>query len=359
MNQKELSPKGWVIGTLVLSLSMLVCMAMFVYEYDPFCYYRIPDDRLIINNYRFVNAGIAKNAEYDTAIIGSSMTQNFHMDKFREELDMSPVKLSVGGMSVEGTTLTYKQLIEIGKVENLIFCIDIPSLNKDVDNLETYATYLYNENELDDYKYLLGYETWMRLLPLNIGFNVLEKMGIQIPSSYGTHAIDTIGEWDADAKYGEKYLKKQYLEGTHQVSSQNLDEASERMKRNVDVLLAEIFSKRNEQEIIFFFPPYSALYWHGAQQQGYFEMFQEIKKYIVEKAVSVEGIRVFDFQSIPQIADLDNYKDISHYSAELNDLMVEWIAAEEYLVNTQTVEDHIGDLRSRVLEFVAQTEWVN
>ena len=69
--------KKWLITLFASVVSVLLVMALTVYIYDPYCYYRIPDDRLIVNNYRFLNAGIAKNADYDTVILGSSMTQNF------------------------------------------------------------------------------------------------------------------------------------------------------------------------------------------------------------------------------------------------------------------------------------------
>lgn len=355
-NKKSFSARRWTIVTLCISLGMLLAMSSFVYFYDPFCYYRIPRDRLIVNNYRFLNAGLTKNADYDTAIIGSSMTQNFHMDLFREELNMNPVKLSIGGMSLEGTELTYKQLMEVGRVENLVFCIDLPALNKNEDKLETYATYLYNEDRLDDFQYLLGYETWLRLLPLNIGLNAMEQMGKTIPSSYGTHSVDSIGEWDTDAKYGEELVRSNYIKNGNQVSEQKLENIVPKMKANADRLLNTIFSELDEQVVVLFFPPYSALYWHDAKKAGYFEAFQEVKKYIVMQMADKENVRIYDFQAMKAILDLNNYKDITHYRAEINDLMVEMMAKDEYRINIHNMSDYVASLESDIVQFEKENE---
>lgn len=353
-----MKPKKWLILLFVSVFSILTIMALTVYAYDPYCYYRIPENRLIVNNYRFLNAGIAKNAEYDTVMLGSSMTQNFNMDSFRTKLGMNPIKLTVGAMSVEGMELTCNLVDTIGKAENLFVCIDIPSLNKEADQLETYATYLYNDTPLDDYKYLFGYETWTRLLPLNIAFNVADAIGIDLPAFYACKNIDDIGEWHSDAVYDADKIKKDYCNNSTGVSVPNAEGVKERMKVNADKIL-DIVCSDDTKNVTLFFPPYSALYWSTIMQQGLFDEYMSIKEYIVNNADKMPHVTVYDFQPMDIIADLSNYKDITHYSADINEKMVDCFAEKRYLVNSKNISDSIEKLEQVVDTFKKENaDWV-
>lgn len=327
----------------------MIGLMSIVYVYDPFCYYRIPENRFIVNNYRFLNAGIAKNADYDTVIIGSSMTQNFNMNSFREKLNLNPVKLSVGAMSIEGMELTYDLVKAVDRADNIFVCIDVPSLNKEKDNLSTYATYLYNETSFDDFKYLLGYETWTRLLPLNIAFNVLEKSGKKLPIFYGTYNIDNIGEWHSQAVYDKNIIIENYLNNNSGLSKQNTEGVYERMTSNTDKII-DIFCG-SEKNITFFFPPYSALFWYNSTENGLFEDYNKIKDYIVNKVEDMPNVTVYDFQAIPEICDLDNYKDITHYSAQINEYMVDCFANKKYIVTSDTIDKSNDNLKEQVDTF--------
>ena len=354
-----MSAKKWTLSFVALCLAIMALMMGIIYIYDPFCYYRIPENRGIVNNYRFVNAGIAKNADYDAAIIGSSMTQNFRMDSFREKLGVNPVKLTVGGMSVEGMELTYNLVKEIDKAKTIYVCVDLPSLNKEEDALETYATYLYNASVADDYKYLLGYEAWARLLPINIAFQTIEKMGKKLPSSYVCHNIDTIGEWHSTAKYGKDRVIKAYLDGGSGVSEQKREGAYERIVKNIDKII-EIICGDEEKNVVFFLPPYSALYWVEVMECGVFEANMTAKEYLLKALENKSNVVVYDFQTMPIINDLDNYKDITHYSADINENMVDCFASGEYLVTAANITENNNLLRQMVAEFRKENEdWLS
>ena len=350
-----MSSKTWIVSILTMCLAIFILMGSVVYIYDPYCYYRIPSDRLIVNNYRFLNAGLIKNVNYDTAIIGSSMVQNFDMKLFREKLHMSPIKLTVGALSIEGVDVIYSAVKRKGSARNIIFCIDIPSLNKEEDALKVYPLYLYDDDPSNDFRYLYGYETWMRLLPLNLFFSLLEKSGKKLPQFYGTHDIDDIGAWDKDALYGEQYVLRDYQNNLNQISEQNLHDIDARMKKNADKLIEILLNvgvvENEKMSYIFFFPPYSALMWSQAIRSGYFRPFQSAKQYVVDRLDGRQNVSIFDFQILPEIMDLNNYKDTTHYSAKINDLMIEHMANGTMKVDRDTIDDNINQLMIMVRSF--------
>ena len=61
------------------------------------------------------------------------------------------------------------------------------------------------------------------------------------------------------------------------------------------------------------------------------------------------NVTVYDFQAIPEICDLDNYKDITHYSAQINEYMVDCFANKKYIVTSDTIDKSIDDLKEQAL----------
>jgi hypothetical protein len=307
----------------ILTLSLILIMSMMafsVYLYDPLLYYRIPEDRLIVNNYRFINPGITKNAVYDTVMIGSSMIQNFDMDQFRDELELNPIKLSVGAMSIEGMKLTYDQVVREDKANHVYIAIDIHALTYAEDDLATYAAYLYDDNSFNDIKYLLGYETWLRLLPINVGLSAIDFVGYNIPNTYATHSIDQIGYWADTATFGEDIVKDDYLKHMYEFDLP-IDDLDVRLMDNANRFL-DIFGHFDLDHYTFFFPPYSALYWHMIDAEQAMDEFLTIKSYLAEQLSHYENVDVYDFQDITEITNLNLYKDPTHYHPDLNELMV-------------------------------------
>ena len=97
VKEKEKSAKNWIIKTFIAFISVMLIIGIIIYTIDPFMYYRLPKT----NNYKFdqqyCNAGIIKNANYDSAIVGSSMVHLFNPQVARDTMGINPVKLSWGG----------------------------------------------------------------------------------------------------------------------------------------------------------------------------------------------------------------------------------------------------------------------
>lgn len=106
-------------------------------------------------------------------------------------------------------------------------------------------------------------------------------------------------------------------------------------------------------EHVFFFPPYSSLYWCMTQDEGYFDIYMDAKRYFIERACSL-GATVFDFQGEELTADLDNYKDITHYSPAISDMMVRCFAARDKIVDADGIDRAISRTRRLASEFRAR-----
>jgi len=90
----------WIRKFLCFLLAIVLGLSGIAYAVDPFMQFRTRDNAYFLQEW-YVSGGLVKNYDYDTLILGSSVTQNFDMDVFRQELGVKPLHIGLGGMTPE------------------------------------------------------------------------------------------------------------------------------------------------------------------------------------------------------------------------------------------------------------------
>lgn len=90
----------------------------------------------------------------------------------------------------------------------------------------------------------------------------------------------------------------------------------------------ELLVKRVEQHpdtmFYFFYPPYSMLWWDNMYRSGEQEQVMYAAGTSAERLLGYENVRMYYFQNDRDIIlDLDQYMDPVHFTAEINQYMVE------------------------------------
>lgn len=331
--KKTISAKGFLVRFACFAFALLLCMGALVYAIDPYFHYHKPLADYVIND-RFCMDGLIRDYDYDAALIGSSMCQNFDMDLFREQMQVSPIKAVKGGMRIEEASLLNDLIVRTGKAKRIYLNIDLTQFNSEYLKNDYYPDYLLNDAVLDDYLYLYGYEAWMRYLPLDLLLCGLQTVGRSTPGFLKDEVDpDLIGEWQTRSKNkfrGGEYLVKSYLStDAVKVSRQDPTGMYERMCDRLDRFLESGFFDPDTEYIVFL-APYSSLYWYHTMQEGYFETLCDFREYYYTRLSAYDNVRFFDFQSFPGIENLDQYKDVTHYHKDYNDQMVGFFASGEY-----------------------------
>lgn len=346
--------KKWILIFLCALLVLTFVIGLTGYLVDPFYQFRFRNNTYFNNTAKFLGPGLVKNYEYDTLIFGSSMTQNFDMDLFRQELGVEPLHVGIGGMGID-ELLAYLELSErYGRCENYYIGIEQYMLTEAI----TFRTpdYLFRDDPISMAKYLLSYEAWFRYIPLDVALSAINLMPVNLPDKIRKTAdIDYLGNWETDYLFGEDAVIRNYLSNDYGVSAVKNDGLYERMTRWTDELFERLPGEKTKYR--FFFPPYSVLFWYDARNDGYLEEYLQIKQYFLEKA-QMYGIRVYDFQSADLVFDLENYKDITHYSGEINDWMVQCFSRGDYLATTESIEQSRAKLLSGIEEFAETYQWI-
>ena len=91
--------KKWLMTAVLAVLAALILEAAIVVYVDPFFQYHAPleDFPYLVDNQINQNPGMATHMEYDSVILGSSMTVNFNTGWFQEVLGLNTIKLNYSG----------------------------------------------------------------------------------------------------------------------------------------------------------------------------------------------------------------------------------------------------------------------
>ena len=112
--------KKLVMIFLAGTVFFLLCVSTITYLIDPFKQYSINSLKpFFYYNSRYLSPGLVKNYNFDTIIVGSSVTQNFLADEVDRMLNTKSLNVSFGGAGA----YEHKQIMELAikteKVKNI------------------------------------------------------------------------------------------------------------------------------------------------------------------------------------------------------------------------------------------------
>lgn len=336
-----------------------MCIGLISYIVDPFFQFRAKPGTRYFLNPRFITGGLAKNYDYNTVVLGSSMTQNFNLNILRNiDAESKPVKLSTGGMNCLEMEYIYS-FIKKEQVKTFIINIDIPPFNATFEEVR-YPQCLYENGIMNKLKYLYGYETFVRFTPIDIGLTIYLEDKKNITPEYDMKTnIDNVGNTSLNVHYGADYVKQLYLSGWT-VSEQTLKDMQPRMQNRLDSMLARMSpDKYPDAEYIFVMPPYSALYWYYTKQQGYYDEFINFTRYISKSISKYNNVRIAFFFDIDEITDLNYYADITHFNPAISDKILKNINNPVYTLDSLNIDYRLQKVDSLVNVFVEQNkDWL-
>lgn len=344
--KKSISASKWIVSFFALVLTMCVLLSLAAYAVDPFFQFRFNSAYLMDSD---IAGGLIKYYDYDTLILGSSITQNFRMNTFREELNDKPLHIGIGGISLRMIEDCMQTAYRAGHAETYYIAVD-PYLFYDLKKHYPMEFY-FQDGPVAKLRYFLNHKVWFHYLPLDLGLGILDRLGKESPLAGDTCSpenIDRFGDWSDKFEFGEEVVLDNYLNKRYSIKEIETDDLYSTMAGRIDHLMERLDFGKGKH--VFFFPPYSSLYWSDMQLDGHYEDLIRAKRYFIEKAFE-HGATVFDFQPAELTGDLNNYKDTTHYTPEINDWMVRCFANGEHLVTRENLEADLEQLKKNTDRF--------
>ncbi len=337
-----------IIFLTVVFICLFVISAIVIYV-DPFFHYHEPlaDFPYVVDNQLSQNPGMAANMTYDSCIIGSSMTVNFHTDDFGEFLGLDTLKLSYSGAyprddyNILSIVFDESTLARKNKDVKAVFLgLDIPTLTAATDEIKyPLPMYLYDKNPINDVQYL-----WNKDVLLEYIFRPFIQ---QNPSNMS----EIYASWWTDDYYNIDWVMQGYEapEPVSEETDENLliPMTEENLKTNIIP-----FIENNPDTVFYvFIPPYSILYWNNVITENKLKATMNQYRFAVESLLSYDNVRLFYFQNMEDVVtDLNNYADYTHYKPEINRYMTQCFSTGEHEI--ESVEQFDEELRemNRIIE---------
>lgn len=339
-----MSGRQWGIMSLSLLAVLLLVLGGLTVIVDPFFHYHAPLKGLAyrLHNERYQNNGILRHFDYDAVIAGTSMAQNFKTSELDALFGTTSVKVALSGAK-------YKEIDENlsamrPDVRYVFRCLDSNVLLMDKDSrtrpYDALPNYLYDDNLCNDVSYIFNKTV---LLSNTVGALAYTKNG------GATTSFDDYSNWMEGCVFGKEAVDQTYSRAPDRAEAAAYTDADELMLReNIAQNVTALIEAHPNTTFYLFFPPYSIYYWDSLRQAGTLERQLTAEKRAIELLLPYENVRLFSFLDEFDLAvNLDKFKDIGHYSEDINSQMLEWMASGEH----QLTLENYGAYCERVWNF--------
>ena len=313
---------------------------------DPYFHYHKPLSgfQYSINNQRYQNDGIIKHFDYNAIITGSSMTENFKASEFDDLFGVHSIKVPFSGGSFKEINNNLETAVKYNSdLKVIVRCLDHGRLLDSADAMryeeDRYPKYLYDECLYNDVKYIFNKSI------LHDAISVI----CYTKSGGVTTNFDEYSNWMHTVTFGKEavdaaYTRLEKVEKSISISKEDYKNIKENITQNV----TELADRNPEIEYYIFFSPYSIYWWDELRRTGKLERQLDAEKYVIELMLLHENIHLFSFSTeYGMICDLNNYKDIAHYSEEINSQMLVWMHEGTH----ELTEDNYEEYCRQVKEF--------
>lgn len=337
----------FIRNSLLGALLLIVIVGAVNYRVDPFQQYRVPSTyapRFYPAYQRYENPGIARNYDFDRAIVSSSFLENVSGSEVDRAFGYGKTfNLCLAALTSYEARKLLESAFARGKVKEVIYNVDFNSFSGDPDRTgvaQPLPLYLYDERPWNDYPYVLSLATLRRSI------DILE----------GRHGDRYSEDRDKPWAWGDtvQFTAKGVVE---HLDARNLNKRFKQPQRTMDGMmksfdrnLVTLVKGHPEVKFIFVWPPYSILVWADFTQRGQLDLSLDFKRRFVTELAKYPNVRIHDFQERTDwIGGLDEYLDIYHFSPRISSAIITDIAADHERLTPENVDERNRALREIAL----------
>jgi hypothetical protein len=331
-----MSNKKWTLWLILTFIFFASSMMLINYIVDPFQHYRLASwYKITEKKQREMTAGLAKNYPfYETAIVGSSMIENFRPTQMDRELNTTSLKLSMSGMTAHEMHSLLETILHNNKnLKELIVAVDLNNFTGDKTRIRTnkFPSYLFDDDIINDIFYLLNKET------IKFSFRMIKDRGTKTDYDRLWYTADRF-------EYSKAATLRSYAPGNYGPKFDLKDYTNEMMQENFNFNILPLIKKYPNIKFNILYPPYSFLMYKDMQYKGWLNETFDFKRYLLN--LKLKNVNIYDFQCIPEItSNLDIYRDIAHFAPSISDYIVLSIRDKKHLINEENIETCIDIIK--------------
>jgi len=340
--------KRWAAALLGTAALLLILCTGTVRTVDPFFHYHDPDpEGEVWFDQRAQGAGLLRTQEYETVLMGSSLAANYRSFWFDVFYETSTVKVTFpnGGFEEFSQALDYAYTQQ--DVKRVIFGLDPNLLARDpAEAPNQLPEYLYDENPLNDGRYLLNKDVLMRS-----GYTLLKKAAGE------TQPLQDAFVWDGNVFFSKTLALAGYERPEAVKEAVPEDVFLENARANLAIVIGWM-EQHPDTEFIFYFSPYSILFWDKMDRQGETEAMLKLLEETTETLLQYNNAQLQFFMADEAIiTDLDNYADHIHVAGKVTYRMAEAMPAGSYRMTAENRVEMLDGLRQLVVNYDYDEIW--
>jgi hypothetical protein len=334
--------RAWCLAVLAATAIALATVLAVNALVDPFQQYRLASahpPRFYRLHHRFINPGLAKNASYETVLIGSSIMESTRNDTIAAACGGPAVNLSMPAISASEIRALLAAVYLAHRPRRVAIVLDFNALAGAPDARQEDAgplpSYLYDANVFNDLPYLLS--------------------GVVLKKSVST-LLDRADEpftTDANAPWfwadRVTFGRAEVLRGLdlHDLNARFRQPARtlSGMRASFERNLLPVLEAHPATQFDLVWPPYSMLVWLDFAQRGQLEPTFAFKRYLAQAVARLSNVTIVDLQGHDEITgNLDLYRDPYHFAPQVN----EWIVARTCAHLDVEDASNVGDYERRL-----------
>lgn len=345
--------KTWACLCLAALTGAIAFLSALVIAIDPFQVYRLATRYMppIDNTTQvYANAGIVRSYDYDSAIVGTSVTENFRPSQMDKVLGGRFIKLCTSAGTAYNHALLLDLAFETHDVKRVVYGLDVYSLIAGLEETgSAVPMYLYDHNPFNDVQYWLNRSVLGSFLP-----RCLRAWG----QTQDDSIRDSMYCWAGRDDYGLIALYNAQFTPPEEVYA--ADRFTQAARDNLNTHILPFIAAHPETQFDFFFPPYSAAEWSSMQSKGTLESMLALRGLCYDALSAYGNVTLHDFAARGDwVLDLNNYKDTLHYGQWINDAIVEDIAEKTCAVTDRAqIDAATAQIRTWAGDLMAAGHWI-
>jgi len=333
----------------------------------------IKSEEFYIKEMRFQSAGIINNIDFDSAIVGTSMAENFDINEASKILGGKFVNLSTSGSILKERKIILDYLLNKKKIKKLIISLDGATKHQRHKGAPVDAwSILYNNNPFDDMIVYTNNKYFPYVNCLDFFDNSLWLFD-NCPKSKIVTDLNNLTPWGnspktlllfggLDSWLSHRNATQNSLDAIKNAGNLIKTNKSLRAKEN-DYNLADynefkknivpIIIKNPKIKFIFFFPPYSLVSYAIDYQvrPTNFHQYKDFIRNVVLESEKYKNVELYWFNNKDIIDDLANYKDLKHYHPKFNSFFLRAFSKKEFVINVDNYKSLIQSLEVKVSNY--------
>ena len=353
--------KRFILIYFSLSFVIPILISALLYIYDPLQVWHKPyfRDTTFIRDSRIQIKGIVKNYDFDSFILGTSMLENILSKDANQKFGNKWANISSGGFALNERAVILKYMLKHTQPKNIIYSLDIGHLVETHKNDTKNFAFLYDDNELNDLKIYLN----KKFVLCAIRFS---KSGDCVGSKDLDNFISNL--WIKDighnARFGgmQKWLENKENEQIKDTIKElslmktpppyNPAPFSDSIKSNQKFLEENllIFARANPRTRFYVvIPTYSRLFYR--LNDKIFPKEKVILKWLVNEVANLKNVAIYGFDDLDYADEIANYKDLTHYNIDMNQMQLDAIANGTHILTPQNIDSYLSTMEQKIKNY--------